>query len=540
MDESMKPRTKAPSRGAAKKKPVHPRVAKKDPPAKDSSEQFRELTERINWLFDRSPVSKSFTLPDGKVNFNQAFCDMLGYTQAELRGKTWQELSHPDDVGSTQQIVDMLVSGKGDSARFEKRYLHKNGTVIWADVITRLLRDARGRPISFMTTVINISSRKIAEDELRQREDRFRQIAESLPQLIWTCRADGPCDYLSRQWVAYTGIPEVEQLGYGWLNQLHPDDRERVAREWQEVTPEGVVFDIEFRIRRHDGVYRWFKTRAIPMKDSSGRVVKWFGSNTDIQDVKEHEEALRETNVRLERSNRELEQFAYVASHDLQEPLRMISSYTQLLEKRYRDRLDQDAHDFIAFAVDGANRMQRLIQDLLQFSRVTTRGQPLLPLDSHSALGEAIKNLHVSIQESGALVSNGDLPVVRGDRTQIVQLFQNLIDNSIKFHKHGIPPLIQVTAGEDTQRAGYWVFRVSDNGIGIESRHQERIFEIFQRLHTQKEHQGTGIGLALCKRIVVRNGGRIWVESDPGKGATFCFTLPGDSFTAKGERDEKK
>jgi hypothetical protein len=245
-----------------------------------------------------------------------------------------------------------------------------------------------------------------------------------------------------------------------------------------------------------------------------------------------------------ERSNKELEQFAYVASHDLQEPLRMVASYTQLLEKRYKDKLDQDAREFIGYAVDGANRMQRLINDLLDYSRVQTQGKSFETVDSHSAMGAALVNLASAIEESGAVVTNGDLPMVEVDYSQLVRVFQNLIGNAIKFrgetsprvhvsakggttdHADGTYPG-KPAAGRVTVSPSFWNFSVSDNGIGIEPQYFERIFVIFQRLHDKVKYPGTGIGLAICRRIVERHGGKIWVESEFGKGSTFNFTLPG-------------
>jgi PAS domain S-box-containing protein len=253
----------------------------------------------------------------------------------------------------------------------------------------------------------------------------------------------------------------------------------------------------------------------------------------DITERKQAEQALKKTAVDLERSNKELEQFAYIASHDLQEPLRMVASYTQLLAKRYSDRLDQDARDFIGFAVDGAVRMQRLINDLLTYSRVQTQGKSLGLVDSHSALGAALVNLAAAIEESGAVVTNDDLPGVTADYTQLVQVFQNLIGNALKFRGEA-PPHVHVSAARGgltatrlrTPGSGFWDFSVRDNGIGMEPQYFERIFVIFQRLHGQSKYPGTGIGLALCKRIVERHGGRIWVESEVGKGTALHFTLP--------------
>jgi light-regulated signal transduction histidine kinase (bacteriophytochrome) len=223
----------------------------------------------------------------------------------------------------------------------------------------------------------------------------------------------------------------------------------------------------------------------------------------------------------LERSNKELEQFAYVASHDLQEPLRMVSSYTQLLGKRYKDKLDQDANDFINFAVDGANRMQRLINDLLEYSRVTSRGKPLEKLDLSSVLGRVIATMQFKIQDTNAMVSNEDLPFVVGDEIQISRVFQNLIDNALKFRGEE-PPRIHISSKFES---GKVIISVSDNGIGINEKFNDRVFTIFQRLHNREDYPGTGIGLAVCKRIIERHGGKIWLESEEGKGTTFYFTL---------------
>jgi len=241
------------------------------------------------------------------------------------------------------------------------------------------------------------------------------------------------------------------------------------------------------------------------------------------------EESLARRTQELERSNRELEQFAYVASHDLQEPLRMVSSYTQLIARRYRGQLDADADEFIAFAVDGANHMQQLINDLLAYSRVSTRGQPFAATDCHAVLGQVRANLSAAIQESGALVTNDELPTVMADEAQLVQLFQNLIGNAIKFHTPGEPPRVHISAkktSEVFETSEVWTFAVRDNGIGIDPQYHERIFVIFQRLHAREEYPGTGIGLAICQRIVERHDGRMWVESELGESATFYFTLP--------------
>lgn len=234
------------------------------------------------------------------------------------------------------------------------------------------------------------------------------------------------------------------------------------------------------------------------------------------------EENLAKKVVELARSNQDLEQFAYVASHDLQEPLRMVASYTQLLAKRYQGKLDADADQFIAYAVDGVNRMQGLIRDLLAYSRAGTSGNEFREVSLEASLDQALKNLHAAILDSGASVTHDGLPCVIGDKSQIAQVFQNLIGNSLKYRSTEAPCIHVSAVKKDTE----WILSVRDNGIGISPEHFERVFLMFQRLHTREEYPGTGMGLTITKKIVERHGGRIWAESEPGKGSAFLFTLP--------------
>jgi light-regulated signal transduction histidine kinase (bacteriophytochrome) len=240
-----------------------------------------------------------------------------------------------------------------------------------------------------------------------------------------------------------------------------------------------------------------------------------------LAELEKEVQVRRRIEAELKRSNAELEQFAYVASHDLQEPLRMVASYVQLLARRYQGKLEGDADEFIQFAVDGATRMQALINDLLAYSRVGSKGKPLLPTDLDSVLDDALANLSVRLSETKAEVTRAPLPPVVADSSQLTQLFQNLIGNALKFVTDGHPQ-VRVAATSDE---GLVRISVSDNGIGIDPRFEKRIFEVFQRLHTREEYPGTGIGLAVCRKIVERHGGRIWVESKAGRGATFHFTL---------------
>jgi light-regulated signal transduction histidine kinase (bacteriophytochrome) len=258
-----------------------------------------------------------------------------------------------------------------------------------------------------------------------------------------------------------------------------------------------------------------------PLESAEGILVT--AAIRDISERKKSGEHLLQTVGELKRSNDELQQFAYVSSHDLQEPLRMVTSYTELLAKRYKGRLDSDADEFIAFAVDGCDRMQRLIQDLLAYSRAGTNGKALCEISSESALHGALANLRATIEESGAIVTHDSLPVIRSDDTQLAQVFQNLVGNAIKYRGIEVPR-VHISAAKNGGDG--WTFSVRDNGLGIDSQYFERIFILFQRLHGRNEFAGTGIGLAICKKMLERLGGKIWVESEPTKGSTFYFALP--------------
>ena len=277
---------------------------------------------------------------------------------------------------------------------------------------------------------------------------------------------------------------------------------------------------IELIGRRKDGSGFPIEIMLSPLESAEGILVT--AAVRDITTRKTAEAELLDKVEELNRSNVELGQFAYIASHDLQEPLRMVASYTQLLSRRYKGKLDSNADEFIAFAVDGASRMQRLIQDLLMYSRVGTTGQELIDISSEDALQQALLNLRGAIEESGALVTHDILPGVMADEMQLIQLFQNLIGNAIKYQKAGIPK-VHISAAVNGGKK--WIFSVKDNGLGIDPQYFERIFGMFQRLHKREEFAGTGIGLAICKKIVERHGGTISVQSQPGQGSTFLFAL---------------
>jgi len=366
-------------------------------------------------------------------------------------------------------------------------------------------------------------ARTQAERELRQSEARFRSLTGLSSDWYWEQDEEFRLTFMSSRFVERTGIDPAPYIGRRRWDEpalnLTESDWTRHKAQLERHEP---FFDFEMEREGPDGNSVWLSVSGEPVFEDR-KFRGYRGVGTDITDRKRAQAVLRAAYEELARSNAELQQFAYVASHDLQEPLRMIGSYTQLLERRYGDKLDGDAREFMGFIVDGATRMKQLIEDLLAYSRVGTRGKELRPVSVQAALDRALVNLRSGLESSGVDITQDALPEVNGDDTQLTQLFQNLIGNAIKFRKKDEPLRVHVGA-EDA--GDEWRFSVSDNGIGIERQYFERIFMVFQRLHTRDEYPGTGIGLAICKKVVDRHRGRIWVESAHGKGSTFCFTLP--------------
>ncbi len=325
------------------------------------------------------------------------------------------------------------------------------------------------------------------------------------------------------------GITQEQCSNFGWGNVLHPDDAERTIAAWKECVRTAGTWDIEHRFRGVDGQWHPILARGVPVKDETGKIICWAGINLDISRIKQAEEELRQTVEELARSNKDLEQFAYVASHDLQEPLRMVIGFLGLLRDRYQGKLDEKADRYITLAVDGANRMSQLIVDLLEYSRAGTRGLDLKPTSCAYALETAIVHLQSGIDEQRARITHDPLPTVVADAGQLTRLFQNLIGNALKFRRDDLPPEIHIGARRD---GNCWVLSVKDNGIGIPQDQFVRIFGVFQRLHGREKYPGTGIGLAICKKILERHGGKIWVESELGLGTTLFFTIPAGEGSA--------
>jgi PAS domain S-box-containing protein len=371
------------------------------------------------------------------------------------------------------------------------------------------------------------------EDRVAERtesEERFRMAVEAGEMGTWFWNIQRDEITWSAKFRTLFGLTSDAKLTYQVaLDLIHPDDRQRIDQSVKNTLELGVPYDIEYRVVWPDSSVHWIAAKGRAHRSPEGVAVHMQGIVMDVterkraQEAQKHDEARERRSVELKRSNDELQQFAYIAAHDLQEPLRMVASYTQLLAQRYKGRLDSDADEFIAYAVDGAHRMQLLIGDLLAYCRVGTKGKELRETSSEAALEQALLNLQGAIQESSGVVTHDPLPTVVADGAQLVQLFQNVVGNAIKYRSAELPR-VHVSAKKNGGKE--WIFSMRDNGLGIDPKYFEKIFVMFQRLHGREEFSGTGIGLTVCKKIAERHGGRMWVESEPGKGSTFYFALP--------------
>jgi PAS domain S-box-containing protein len=462
------------------------------------------------------------TDPRGNIEYvNPKFTEVTGYALDEVQGKNARILKSgrtPD-----QEYAKMwrdLVAGKEWRGEFHNK--KKNGGYFWAYASLSPIFDEDGKITHYLAVEEDISDRKRMEETLRNSETRYRGIFEGVEDAIFVESLKGDIVDVNTRACEMFGW-EREQMLEMNVDDLVPEGHLAIVPDTMEefsvpdkpietvnVRANGEQFPVEITVR----------LQMIGIEPVMLVVVR------DITDRKRVEKALEQSKLELERSNTELERFASIASHDLREPLRAIAGFARLLAKRYEGQLDLEADEYITYILDGTNRLQRLIDDLLTYSRVGTRGKEFETTDCNVILDAAISNLAMAVDESNASITYDPLPKVQGDGVQLEQLFQNLISNAIKFRGEDRPRVHVGVQREEEE----WVFAVKDNGIGIEPQFANRIFEIFQRLHTQQEYPGTGIGLAICQRIVERHGGRIWFESDRGVGSTFYFTIPADEL----------
>ena len=481
----------------------------------------RKLAERAaRWLgaivdsSDDAIISKDL---NGVItSWNKSAERLFGYTAGEVIGKSITILIPPDRLQEEPQILSRMRRGERVD-HFETVRKRKDGRLLDISLTISPVKDHQGNVIGVSKIARDITEQKRVQAALLASEARFRQLADAMPQIVWTARPDGYLDYYNERWYEFTGFRRDTYGDISWEPILHPDDLQHCRETWDCSVRSGEPYQIEYRFwDKHERRWRWFMGRALPVRNADGNIVKWFGSSIDIDDQKRIEADLRS-------ANNDLEQFAFSASHDLQEPLRTVKVYSQLLAETFGQRLEGEALQFLTYVRSGATRMEMLLRDLLTYTQLTKFDEPQEPADAGDVLTATLANLAGAISESGARITADPLPSLKVHGAHLQQLFQNLIGNAIKYRSPDRPPAVHITA---ERLHGHWIFAVSDNGIGIDSEYKESIFGLFKRLHGNDEYSGTGIGLAICQRIVDQYRGRIWVESEPGRGSTFRFTLP--------------
>jgi PAS domain S-box-containing protein len=479
--------------------------------------QARDLAE-LGQLTNSAP----FMIRDEKdqiIHWSEGCTRLYGFPAEQALGRISHDLLQTRFPNPPDEIYETLRR----NGRWEGELTHvraDNAPIVVASLW--ILRDsAPNRAILEISN--DITRLKETEEALRRSEEQLRVATMAAEVGAWLWKAGANQITVSANWRRLYGVaPDEEVTFHTWRNAIHPEDCERAVREHNAVSPENPEFNIEYRVLNPDGTIRWITDRGRAQFDADGRSLEVAGINLDITKRKLAEEALLHTSRELARSNKDLEAFAYITSHDLQEPLRTIASFLQLLEQRIGDQLDDRAKQYIHFAVDGSKRMHQMISDLLFYSRVSMRAFTPKVVNLRQPLEQAMASIRKSIEDSGAFIAVQDLPSVRADATQMLHVFQNLLGNAIKFRSER-PLNIEIGSEQEPR---YYKFWVKDNGIGFDPGQQDRIFEVFQRLHARQKYSGSGIGLSICKKIIERHGGNIWVESVPNMGSTFYFTLP--------------
>ncbi len=616
-------------------------------------QQVEDERARLQDVLQAMPVAVWIADATGKLVFKNDQADRIWGGNAPLSENiegygdyvAWH-LDNGEPVAAEEfPVAQALRTGQlGQPA--ELRIQRFDGTLGIVLAIGAPIKDREGHPAGAVAINVDLTETKKAEQALSESEISFRQLADAMPQLVWTALPDGTVDYYNQRHELYSGIGKTEPGHWNWGPVLHPDDLQPTMETWERAIWTGNVYQIEHRVKMADGTFRWHLSRGIPARGKDGQIVRWYGTATDIHDQKLVEQELRFSYSRLrifldanmmgtilgkvdgtliemndyclhllgysredfqagrvnwraitapeylpayekamtelveqgqtapyekqyvrkdgqrvwvyvsnaslpdgtiaaivlditdrkqverdlehytrelERSNQALQEFTSIASHDLQEPLHKITAFGELLSARYAELLDEQGKDYLARINSAAGRMSVMIQDLLTYSRITTRADEFTGVNLNEIAAEVLSDLEIRIEETGGRVQVGELPKLQADPLQMRQLFQNLIGNGLKYHRPGIAPVVEISAERKSRQ---WVIAVRDNGIGIDPRYTERIFEPFARLHTRSAYEGTGMGLAICKKIVERHGGTIEVHSQPGQGATFFIHLP--------------
>ncbi len=520
---------------------------------REAEELLEQSEEQFRGAFEHSAIGMALVGPKGQwINVNESLCNSIGYSKNELLQLTFQHITYPDDLNKDLALLQDLIDGKINSYTLEKRYYHKKGHIVWVTLAVSMVKDGYGQPLHFVSQIEDITEKKLAQQKLEETLIHLEAILDATTQVsIIGCDVNGIINMYNKGAQNMLGYTSDEMLDKQDPVMIH-DGKEVQSRAIElsalfgrdingfdvfvEYAKQGRFESREWTYIRKDGTTFPVQLVVTPLKNINGEIEGFLGIAVDITVLKEAEKVLKQNqlkltelnqlvndkNKELSASNAELEQFAYIASHDLQEPLRMITGFLSLLESRYAALLDDKAKSYINFAVDGANRMKQIITDILTYSRIGRIGNEMDKIDIGEMLTKDLFLLNRKILETGAVIEWHNLPVINAAKAPVQQLFMNLISNGLKYQAKGNKPVIKISHSDD---GDFWKFAIKDNGIGIEERYFDKVFTIFQRLHNKEEYSGTGIGLAICKKTVLYHKGQIWLESKPGIGTTFFFTI---------------
>ncbi|MEI6949678.1 PAS domain-containing protein [Paraflavisolibacter sp. H34] len=472
----------------------------------------------------------------------------------ELWGRGPEELLHrsifdglPEarNQGYEELLTEVFTTGNTFAAFARPVTLPRNGgtETVYVNLVYEAFRQGDGTISGVMVVATEVTSLVVANLQVEESHRELQFVMDVMPHLAWSTRPDGYADFFNQGCLDYTGLSMRQLTGNLWTAMVHPDDAATTWKTWNEaLAGMNDHYSIEHRLRGKDGLYRWFLTRAIPLKNEQGAILKWFGTSTNIEDQKAAEEFLEqrvgERTEELERRNKELQQFAHISHHDLQEPLRKILLFSDKMKADADNRLSPASGNHLDKILASAHRMSRALREVLDFASLD-KEEAFVPTDLNEVLAAVQVDLELLIHETNARIVFDPLPTIRAVPHQMHQLFYNLIGNALKFTKPGQPPLITITcttsgtpsrkgAPAEEKSRTYYQITLKDNGIGFNQEWAEKIFELFQRLHSRETYAGTGIGLALCKKVVLNHGGQIWADGAPGEGAAFTVLLPAE------------
>jgi len=464
---------------------------------------------------------------------NPAFTKLTGFTEKDALGHHTRLLKSGRQGGEFYQNLWATIRA-GEVWRGELINKRKDGTEYFEEMTITPVRDATGVVRHYIAVKEDITARKQAEAALRASELFYRQTLEGIPGMVFTTRPDGFCEYQSRQWVEYTGVPMHEHIGTGWNRLLHPDDAPRALAAWEAAVAGRAPYDLEYRVRRHDGVYEWFKVIGHPIRDAEGRVVRWFGVATNIDALKRAQQQLQdwadtletrvaERTAELTATNKELESFTYTIAHDLRAPMRHVIGFITILGRSANDRLSEMERESLANIKKAATRMGQLVDDLLAFARLGRAPLQRAPVDLAGLVADVRQQLAPDVDHRQVEWQIGPLPVVEADPHLLHQVFYNVLHNAVKFTRPR--PVARIEVRDESTPTEH-IIAIRDNGVGFDMAHASKLFGVFERLHHERDFEGTGIGLAHVQRILHRHDGRVWAEARPGAGATIHIALP--------------